>query len=56
MSLSTGQFYDFSPFRLDPTEGVLLRDGKAVRLDLYLDRERAFAELGLAQEGGTMRP
>ena len=32
MSLSTGQFYDFSPFRLDPTEGVLLRDGKAVSL------------------------
>ena len=25
-----------------------MRDGKAVRLDLYLDRARAFADLGLA--------
>ena len=32
MSLSAEQFYEFSPFRLDPTEGVLLRDGKAVSL------------------------
>ena len=32
MSLGSGQFYDFPPFRLDPAEGVLLRDGKAVSL------------------------
>src|SRR6516164_7764066 len=32
MSLRAGQFYDFPPFRLDPTERVLLRDGKAVSL------------------------
>lgn len=32
MSLGSGQFYDFPPFRLDPAEGVLLRDGKTVSL------------------------
>jgi DNA-binding winged helix-turn-helix (wHTH) protein/Tfp pilus assembly protein PilF len=32
MSLTGRTFYDFPPFRLDPAEGVLLRDGKAVSL------------------------
>ena len=32
MSVRAGQFYDFPPFRLDTTERVLLRDGKAVSL------------------------
>jgi TolB-like protein/DNA-binding winged helix-turn-helix (wHTH) protein/Tfp pilus assembly protein PilF len=32
MSLRPGQFYEFPPFRLDPAEGVLLRDGKMVPL------------------------
>ena len=32
MSLPAKQFYDFSPFRLDLAEGVLLRDGKPVSI------------------------
>ena len=30
MTVQAKQFYDFSAFRLDATEGVLLRDGKPV--------------------------
>src|SRR5215813_13822117 len=32
MTLITKQFYEFGPFRLDPAEGVLLRDGRAISL------------------------
>lgn len=32
MSKATKHFYEFGPFRLDPVEGLLLRDGQAVAL------------------------
>jgi TolB-like protein/DNA-binding winged helix-turn-helix (wHTH) protein/Tfp pilus assembly protein PilF len=32
MPVPAKQFYDFAPFRLDVTEGVLLRDGKTVSI------------------------
>src|SRR2546426_6329248 len=41
--------------RLEGTELFQLRAERVVRLVIYWDRERAFADLGLAREGGSQR-